>query len=256
MQKSSFIEKLNFLKNPLNKNPPDFVRNLNSFIDAGGLIKTGERLNKNEVYDYNLLKPILLSKKSQLTKLFILQAHEKCKHLGINSTLTMLRLNGFWCPKTKQCIKNTIGNCFVCKKFNALSFKYPKVTNLPRTRVNLVRPYKETGIDYTGHVWVKNSTGITKNYLLIFTCLNIRSVHIEIVPDMTTQSFINALIRFANLYGFPTRIYSDNARSFSSALGSNIIENHVNTDKFSNEFQVNNIKHVKIPIFSPWVGSI
>ena len=103
---------------------------------------------------------------------------------------------------------------------------------------------------------MKNSTGITKNYLLIFTCLNIRSVHIEIVPDMTTQSFINALIRFCNLYGFPTRIYSDSAKSFSFALRGNIIENHVNTDKFSNEFQINNIKHVKIPLYAPWVGSI
>ena len=78
---------------------------------------------------------------------------------------------------------------------------------------------------------------------------------IEIVSDMTTQTFINALIRFANLYDFPTRIYSDNARSFSSALRGNIIKNHVNTDKFSNEFQVNNVKHVKYP-FYPLVGSI
>ena len=48
--------------------------------------------------------------------------------------------------------KNAISNCFVCKNFNSLAFKYPKVTNQPRTRVNLVIPYKEMGIDYTGHV--------------------------------------------------------------------------------------------------------
>ena len=103
---------------------------------------------------------------------------------------------------------------------------------------------------------MKNSTDLTKIYLLIFIYLNIRSLHIEIIPDMTTQSFINALIRFCNFYGFPSRIYSDNARSFSSALRGNIIKNHVNTDKFSNEFQINNIKHVKVPLYSPWVGSI
>ena len=95
MQQSSFVEEINFLKNPLNKNPPDLVRNLNLFIDVNGLVRTRGRLNKNEMYEYNLLNPILLPKNNQLTKFFILQAHTKCQHLGINSTLTMLRLNGF-----------------------------------------------------------------------------------------------------------------------------------------------------------------
>ena len=58
-------------------------------------MRTSGRLNKNGMYEYNILNPILLPKISQLTKLLILQAHTKCKHLGINSTLTMLRLMGF-----------------------------------------------------------------------------------------------------------------------------------------------------------------
>ena len=48
-------------------------------------------------------------------------------------------------------------------------------------------------------------------YLLIFTCLNVRAVHIELVPDMNTNPLVLAIIRFTNIYGIPTHIYSDNA---------------------------------------------
>ena len=42
------------------------MRNLNLFIDVNGLITTSGELNKNKMYEYNLLNPIFL------TKLFIL----------------------------------------------------------------------------------------------------------------------------------------------------------------------------------------
>ena len=87
------------------------------------------------------------------------------------------------------------------------------MTNLPKHRVNFIKPYMHTGVDFTGHLFVKNEFGEnSKMYLLIFTCLNVRAVHIELVPDMSAQSFVLAFLRFVNLYGVPSYLYSDNAR--------------------------------------------
>ena len=51
-------------------------------------------------------------------------------------------------------------------------------------------------------------------YILSFTCLNTRAVHLDLIPDMSTHSFVSALLRFSNKFGFPSHIYSDNDRSF------------------------------------------
>lgn len=51
-------------------------------------------------------------------------------------------------------------------------------------------------------------------YSLIFTCLSITAVHIEVVPDLSVLSFLQAVVCFTNLYGVPAAIYSDNAKTF------------------------------------------
>ena len=49
--------------------------------------------------------------------------------------------------------------------------------------------------------------------------MNVQVIHIELVPDMRIRTFIQALIRFRNIHGVSTHIYSDNACSFKTALG-------------------------------------
>ena len=99
-----------------------------------------------------------------------------------------------------------------------------------------VNLYENTEIDYTRHLWVNRNGKAEKMYLLIYTCLAIRSIHIEIVQDMSTKTFIQVFIRFCNSYRIPSYIYSDNARSFDNALGKDIIEHHLDNNEFRNNF--------------------
>ena len=79
------------------------------------------------------------------------------------------------------------------------------MTNLPKHRVNFIKPFQHTGVDFTGHLWVKNEheenikmehKENVKMYLLIFTCLHVSwAVHIELVPDMSTHSFVVAFFK-------------------------------------------------------------
>ena len=256
MQKQAFSNELEYLLNPQNKKPPDLVRNLDLFLDKDGLIRSSEgRIGKCEVFTYEVLNPILLPKKHLLTNMIILDCHAQVKHLGLATTLRKIRMSGFWIPQARQVIKTQLqNNCYMCKRFNNLSFKYPKVTNLPKHRVNLVKPFKNTGIDYTGHVFIKDKDNKSqKMYMLIFTCLEIRAVHIELVPDMGTPAFVQAFIRFTSLYGVPTHVYSDNARTFTA--GFNLIDHIRASKEYKDKFNLLDIKHVKIPLYSAWVGA-
>ena len=51
-------------------------------------------------------------------------------------------------------------------------------------------------------------------FVFIFTCLNIRPVHFELLPDMSTQHFVLAFQRFCNMNTLPQILYSDNAKTF------------------------------------------
>ena len=49
-----------------------------------------------------------------------------------------------------------------------------------------------------------------KRYGVLFTCLSIRAIHIEVAHSLDTESFINALRRFVSRRGTPEEIRSDN----------------------------------------------
>ena len=113
-------------------------------------------MGKSEYFAYEVLNPILLPKVHHLTNLIILDAHSRIKHLGIQATLNKVRLNGFRLIKPYMSVRTVISPCITCKRFNALAYKYPKMTNLPEHRVNMIDVYGHCGIDYTGHFLVKD----------------------------------------------------------------------------------------------------
>ena len=57
-------------------------------------------------------------------------------------------------------------------------------------------PFTRVGVDLFGPIEVKRGRSVIKRYGVVFTCLVIRAVHIEIAFSLDTDSFINALRRF------------------------------------------------------------
>lgn len=172
--------------------------------------------------------------------------------MSLATTLNEVRLAGYWIPQARQAIKNVISTCFKCKRYNAVSFSVLNTTDLPASRVNFVRPYLHTGVDYTSHIYVQGKDKDYKMYILLFTCMSIRAVHLELVPDMTVTSFLQAFIRFTNANGIPSHLYSDNAHTFSAAT--RIINKGMIMDEFKERFGPYHLKHCTIPLFSPWYG--
>ncbi|KAG1656271.1 hypothetical protein GQR58_024052 [Nymphon striatum] len=260
VQCESFSEELNYLNsisNHVKKNAvkkPVLVDRLNLFVDKDGLLRSSGRIDKSLVFTFELRNPILLPTKGTLTELLVWDSHYSCKHLGVSSTLMHLRNSGWWLPKGRQIIKTIIKGCATCIKFNSLPFRNPPTTSLPSNKVNFLYPYQHTGIDFTGHIWIKDDAGnLEKMYLLIYTCLNVRAVYIDLIPKMDTRQFLLSFMRFVNLYGTPTHLYSDNARTFLK--GGELIEQMTVSDEFKSSFVNSSIKHLTIPLYSPWVGA-
>ena len=91
------------------------------------------------------------------------------------------------------------------------------MADLPSDRVTPDKPpFSFVGVDCFGPFIVKRGHSLEKRYGVIFTCLSIRAIHIEVAHSMDTDSFVNALRRFMARRGKPELIRSDNATNFTS----------------------------------------
>ncbi|XP_062539177.1 uncharacterized protein LOC134207479 [Armigeres subalbatus] len=90
---------------------------------------------------------------------------------------------------------------------------------LPAARVTVSRPFSNTGVDYFGPVYVRLTPrrAAAKAYVAVFICMCTKAMHLELVTDLSTERFIQALRRFIGRRGRVTDIYSDNGTNFVGA---------------------------------------
>ena len=89
------------------------------------------------------------------------------------------------------------------------------MADLPAERVTPDKPpFSAVGVDCFGPFLVKRGRKEVKWYGVIYTCLAVRAIHLEVLYTMDTDSFINSLRRFIARRGTPEIIRSDNGTNF------------------------------------------
>ncbi|XP_043285700.1 uncharacterized protein [Venturia canescens] len=92
---------------------------------------------------------------------------------------------------------------------------------LPSTRVTPARAFLFTGVDYAGPVSLRSWRGrghkTYKGWLCIFVCFTTSAMHLEVVTDATTDTFIAAFRRFTGRRGHVHTLYSDCGKNFQGA---------------------------------------
>ena len=188
---------------------------LKPFEDEG-ILCVGGRLKHSEL-QYDAKYPMILPGKHQVTRLIVLHYYHLNGHVGSHQVLAEIRQR-FWIVKGVSSVKRVLSKCHVCKRQSA-KLGEQMTAQLPVARVSsdshrIIYPFAAVGLDYFGPLYVKtgpntrskkNAT-LNKRYGCIFTCLRYRAVHIEVAEDLSTDSFINAVLRFEVLQGLSTVI--------------------------------------------------
>ncbi|XP_063830297.1 uncharacterized protein LOC135079574 [Ostrinia nubilalis] len=217
-QSLEFEDDINHLKKKGHVRSTSKIASLNPFIDKHDILRIGGRL-ENATIRHSAKHPVLLSAKGRLTELIINQAHISTLHGGPRLTLSFIRQN-YWIVGGIRVVKKIIRQCIKCKRF-AQETNNQMMADLPRPRVNPSRPFTNTGVDFTGHVDIKANKGrgikTTKGYICVFVCLATKAVHLELVTDLSTQSFLAAFRRMCARRGTPRHVYSDNGTNFVGA---------------------------------------
>ena len=204
VQKQCFAEEMTLKKSSkLNKLNPVMIN---------GLLRVGGRLRNTPIKE-EAKYPVLLPKTHHLTNLIVRHYHETSGHSGVEHVLSLTR-ERFWPINARATVKRIVNSCFSCKKRHA-SPGIQKMSDLPTDRVQPNRPpFTYVGIDCFGPFVVKRGRADVKRYGIVYTCLTIRAIHIEVLHSMDTHSFINSLRRFVARRGVPELIRSDNGTNF------------------------------------------
>ena len=224
------------------------------FLDEDGLYRCKGRLSNADIPP-SMKYPILLNKRHHLAILIVRNAHERVMHNGVKETLAEVRMK-YWIIKARQFVRQLLYKCVVCRKFDGVPCRPPPPPPLPEFRVNPIPPFTYTGLDFAGPLYVKTSPLLNDNKVCIclYTCCVIRAVHLDLVPDMTAETFIRSFKRFTARRGFPQKIISDNGKTFKSAAKSiRVVLNHPEVKRHFTDLRMEWSFNVEK---APWTGGI
>jgi hypothetical protein len=219
IQKRSFAEEYHQLSTGGGIEKNSTIRNLSPFLDENGVIRVGGRI-RNENLAYNQKHPVLIPKNHNVTEAIIRHFHVKNLHSGTQSTLASIRQQ-YWPIAGRNKIKQIIHKCISCFRAKPI-IAQQKMGDLPVKRLEPARPFINSGLDYCGPILIKTHRGrgkqkTIKAYVCLFICLSTKAIHIELVSDLTADTFLDALKRFVSRRGTVKSIISDNATNFIKA---------------------------------------
>ncbi|XP_034384943.1 uncharacterized protein LOC117728244 isoform X4 [Cyclopterus lumpus] len=196
------------------------LKNLDPFIDAHCLLRVGGRLH-NANLDQSEKTLVIIPGKHQVATLLIKHHHERIYHQGRLFTEGAVRTAGFWIVGGKRKVSSIIHQCITCRRLRA-PLTIQKMASLPADRLSTEPPFTNVGLDVFGpwSVSSRRTRGCyshSKRWAVIFTCMSVRAVHIEVIESLDTSSFINALRRFLAVRGPVNHIRSDRGTNFVGA---------------------------------------
>ncbi|XP_063416403.1 uncharacterized protein LOC134698045 [Mytilus trossulus] len=190
---------------------------LNPYLDLRGVLCVGGRLNKSnlKIHEKN---PTIIPGKHYIAKLLIRHYRETVCHQGRHFTEGALRKAGFWITGAKRLIQSFIHRCVTCRKVRG-TLEIQKMADLPSDRLEPGPPFCNVGIDAFGpwHVVTRKTRGgsaQSNRWAILFSCLTTRAVHTDVVEEMSSSAFINALRRFVAIRGKVKIFRSDRGTNF------------------------------------------
>ena len=181
------------------------------YLDNDGVLRVGGRIDKAAL-DHERRHPAILHPKSKLTQALIREEHNE-HHCGVEQLLARLR-GEVWILDSRRTIHNVLRWCFKCQKARAQP-SIPLMAALPKERLtDSIPPFTNTGMDCFGPFKVSVGRRLEKRWVCLFTCLGTRALHLEVIHQMSTDSFLMAWQRFYTRHGRPSTLFCDNGKNF------------------------------------------
>lgn len=179
-------------------------------------------------------------------------------HAGPQLLLASIR-ESYWPIGGRNLAKACYHKCVLCRRMKG-KVVAPIMGNLPQERLRPGYPFESTGVDYAGPILCASRQGrgcrLVKVYIAIFICFTTKAIHLELVGDLTSKSYLLALHRFIARRGKPVDIFSDNGTSFVGAYNELSKFLKSNSSSLSEDAAKDGIRFHFIPAYTPHFGAV
>lgn len=176
--------------------------------------------------------PIVIPWNHHLAKLIVRRAHERVIHNGVRDILAEVR-SRYWIVKGRAFVRMMIHQCVTCRRFEVKARTGPPP--LPKFRLEEAPPFTHTGVDFAGPLYIKTGNDSSgKVWICLYTCCVTRAIHLEVVQDLTTSSFIRCLKRFSSRRGLPSLFVSRHSKLRGAKVIESIMSHEDVTQYMSN----------------------
>ncbi len=200
-----------------NSNQSNKLYKLNPFINDQDILWVGGRLTQAELHPH-VKHLAILPKVHHVSRLLIKHFHEKVQHQDRGMTLNEIRSNGIWILACCSEVSSLIYKYVKCRKLRRCN-QEQKMADLPPERMETTSPFTYRGMDCFGPFYVKEGMRELKRYGLLFICMCLRAVHLEVLDELSTDVFLNALRCFIAIRGNVSQLHSDQGTNFIGAKG-------------------------------------
>ncbi|XP_062556659.1 uncharacterized protein LOC134221482 [Armigeres subalbatus] len=215
-QQESFVEELRSIRATGQVKQSSKVKGLSPVL-IDGVLRTRGRLN-NAAIPYAQKQPMILDNKHPFTLLVVRYYHLSRLHAGPTLLSAIVR-SKFWPLCLRDLVRKVTHECITCFRTRP-STSEQIMADLPSVRVSPTFPFLNAGVDFCGPFYLRppsRKAAPLKTFVAVFVCLSTKAVHLELVGNLSTESFIASLKRFAARRGVLKNIYCDNATNFVGA---------------------------------------
>ena len=191
------------------------LQKLSPFLDEQGILRVGGRLTHAALHPH-VKHPAILPRDEHVSSLLIKHYHETAYHQGRAMTMNEIQANGIWILGCSKAVSSRIYRCTRCRKARRPT-EQQKMADLPVERTEEAPPFTYCGMDCFGPFYIKEGRKELKRYGLLLTCMSSRAVHIEMLDDLSTDSFINALRATIAIHGPIRQLWCDQGTNFVGA---------------------------------------
>ena len=140
--------------------------------------------------------PIILDGNNAAVILLVQHTHEINCHCGPEQTRSTL-MEYYWILRCRAVVKQTICHSLRCRRM-LQDISTPQMADLPEERSPNKNQFvfETTGFDFIGPFPVKNNGRLSSRYILLFTCLVVRAVHLgfQMISKQTLQSTASGVL--------------------------------------------------------------
>ena len=237
------------------------IKSLSPFVDAtADVIRMTSRIRQDSLICASV-DPVILPKDSEVMRKWVRFIHVTHNHAPTETLISKCRFF-CWIIQSRRTIKRVLSSmACICRRVTHARPLNQRICPLPNERLGQqFVPWRYQSCDYLGPLMTgppaaadQPAPPFTPHYVLLFTCLQTRAIHLVLNHEMTTESFIQSLRAHTARNGVPEYLLSDHQKNLHAA--DKVLKQLLKTLNWNNIKEQSDFEWKFSTELSPWKNS-